>query len=73
MQAKSAILARDLALHVEPHIHVIALENRLRAVFAVDFYFQFKCQFCLDAAFRNPAIICPDEGVPFRQKVDDVR
>lgn len=73
MKAKTAILARDLSFHVEPHIHVIALANSLPAVFTGDFYFQLYRQFRLNAAFRNAAVICPYNGPLFRQQIGHER
>ena len=69
MEAKTAILARNPIFHVKPHIHVVALANRLLIVFAGDFYFQFYRQLCLNAAFRNATIICPHDGATFRQQI----
>ena len=73
MKTKTAILARDLSFHVEPHIHVIALANSLPAVFTGDFYFQLYRQFRLNAAFRNAAVICPHDGTLFRQQIGHER
>ena len=73
MEAKTAILTCNLTLHVEPHIYIIALTNYLCNAFSPDFHLQLICQFCLNAAFCNAPIICPYEGVLFRERIDRER